>query len=352
MCVLSLSYRILYKKDTLWGRKAGAAAGFLRPKPVNMMLLLCIFFNGLRMTSSAVMIAHALPSNYAVRLFIFDVAWQFGYGGIVLYLVGVSQVITQSVNASGWMPSAFFVDVIGCILFFTPFIVNNCISVLAGVFADTHVRTANILIRLLYFVWFAECTVLSVLIVYAGARLIRILKENHRKLVNVVAARHMSEIQAGVARIRAQVIILSVALAIFAIALVLQAVLRSKIMSHTIGNVIISVPWMYIGSIATFAFLLAILISPNDIMQNPAFSSLRRASKDMNTSRNINDLEAQRRYQPSSRETTTLSDMSKIVVDTESSILSFETPTEHGSSFNFSDDGRSEKAVFKHTNTQ
>ena len=158
------------------------------------------------------------------------------------------------------MPSTFFVDAIGCALFFTPFIVNNCISVLAGVFADTHVRTANVLIRLLYFVWFAECTVLSVLVVYAGTRLIRILKENHRKLSNIVVARHMSEIQAGVARIRAQVIILSATLAIFAIALLLQTILRTKIMSHTVGNVIISVPWMYIGSIATFAFLLAILI--------------------------------------------------------------------------------------------
>lgn len=158
------------------------------------------------------------------------------------------------------MPSALFVDVIGCTLFLIPFIFNNVISVLAGVFADTHVRTATILIRTLYFAWFIECTVLSALIVYAGARLIRILKENHRKLMNVIAAEHMTEIRAGVAKIRAQVIILSVALALFAIALCLQGVLRSRIMSHTTGNVIISVPWMYIGSITTFAFLLAILM--------------------------------------------------------------------------------------------
>lgn len=158
------------------------------------------------------------------------------------------------------MPSARFVDITGCTLFLIPFIVNNCVSVLAGIFADTHVRTATILIRLLYFVWFFECTILSAFIVYAGGRLIRILKENHRKLKNIVAAQHMTEIRAGVAKIRAQVIILSVALALFAIALFLEGVLRSKIMSHTIGNVIISVPWMYIGGITTFAFLLAILI--------------------------------------------------------------------------------------------
>lgn len=28
-------------------------------------------------------------------LVVFDIAWQFGYGAIVLYLVGVSQVIMQ-----------------------------------------------------------------------------------------------------------------------------------------------------------------------------------------------------------------------------------------------------------------
>lgn len=158
------------------------------------------------------------------------------------------------------MPSAFFVDIVGCTLFFTPFIFNNIVSILAGIFADTHVRTATILIRLLYFAWFAECTVLSVFIVYAGGRLIRILKENHRKLGDGIVASHMNEIRDGVSKIRAQVIILSVALAVFAIALFLEAILRTAIMSHTTGNVIISVPWMYIGSITTFAFLLAILI--------------------------------------------------------------------------------------------
>ncbi|CDS07354.1 hypothetical protein LRAMOSA01303 [Lichtheimia ramosa] len=347
LCAFALSYRVFYKKQALWGRKAGKSAGFLRPKPINMMLLLAIFFNGLRMTSSVVIVSNVLPSNYAVRLFVFDIAWQFGYGAIVLYLVGVSQVIMQSVNASGWMPSAFFVDVVGCTLFFTPFIFNNIVSILAGIFADTHVRTATILIRLLYFAWFAECTVLSVFIVYAGGRLIRILKENHRKLGDGIVASHMNEIRDGVSKIRAQVIILSVALAVFAIALFLEAILRTAIMSHTTGNVIISVPWMYIGSITTFAFLLAILISPTDIMQNPAFASLRKTPKAMNTSRNNDDLEAQRRYQPSSREGSLLSDKSS-AVDPDSSTLCLETPTRDCSFFIYPENGKQEKAPIRH----
>ncbi|CDH58750.1 hypothetical protein RO3G_00644 [Lichtheimia corymbifera JMRC:FSU:9682] len=332
LCIIALSYRMFYKKEALWGRRPGTGAGFLRPKPINTMLLLGIFFNGLRMTSSAVIVSNVLPSNYAIRLFVFDVAWQFGYGAIVLYLVGVSQVIKQTVNASGWMPSARFVDVIGCTLFLTPFIVNNCVSVLAGVFADTHVRTATILIRLLYFVWFVECT------------------ENHRKLKNIVAAQHMTAIRAGVAKIRAQVIILSVALALFAIALILEGVLRSKIMSHTIGNVAISVPWMYIGSLTTFAFLFAILISPTDIMQNPAFASLRKTSKDLNTARNMDDLEAQRQHQPSTREPSSiLSGISKVVDPDECSTVDFETPTRDRNSFITATDGeKSEKAVVEH----
>lgn len=82
---------MFYKKQALWGRKAGKSAGFLRPKPINMMLLLAIFFNGcklnsdimnvafdtntwflslfkVRMTSSVVIVSNVLPSNYAVRL--------------------------------------------------------------------------------------------------------------------------------------------------------------------------------------------------------------------------------------------------------------------------------------------
>lgn len=87
--------------------------------------------------------------------------------------------------------------------------------------------------------------------------------------------------------------------------------------------------------------------SPTDIMQNPAFASLRKTPKAMNTSRNNDDLEAQRRYQPSSREGSLLSDKSS-AVDPDSSTLCLETPTRDCSFFIYPENGKQEKAPIRH----
>ncbi|KAI9032643.1 hypothetical protein CLU79DRAFT_727243 [Phycomyces nitens] len=252
--------RLAIKKYTLWN--FDNHKGCLRPKPVECMLLLLMIFNILRLISSIVLVVDIAPTNLIFRSWLFEIPWQFGYGGFALYLIGISQALADSHKslASAWIPSTRLVDIAGTWFFVWPFVINNICSTLGGGMAYTNPRAAEIFTRLLYLFWFTHNSSLTLAVVYTGNRLVNIL-ENHSQTFNASGARYVS-IKAGIFKIKAIIGIIGGCLMTFATFLLLYGALRPLIIKSFAGNVALGIIWIYLGPLATVCVELAIIINP------------------------------------------------------------------------------------------
>ncbi|GAA5803242.1 hypothetical protein HPULCUR_008719 [Helicostylum pulchrum] len=243
-----LGHRVIIKGHTLFDNNL--AKGCFRPKPID-----------LRLISSTVLIADICPDMIS-RSFMFEFPWQFGLGAFALYLIGIAQTLADShkVIANSWLPSPKLVDFIGCTIFFSPFIINNCMSLAAGILAETNLPLAETFTRLLYIFWFFHCFSLSVTVFYSGYRLIRILGA-HIKKFNPTGPRYVS-VQTGIFKIRAVMSIIAICLMMFAIFLLVFGILREMIIVNKLGSIILGAIWNFLGAIATFGVEVAILFNP------------------------------------------------------------------------------------------
>ncbi|KAI8355650.1 hypothetical protein EDC96DRAFT_264545 [Choanephora cucurbitarum] len=214
-----------------------------------------------RLFSSAILIADIFPDMIS-RSFIYEFPWQFGFGSFALYLIGIAQTLSDShrVLASTWLPSARTVDFIGGYIFFSPFVINNIMSIVAGVMAERNLMIAQLFTRLLYIMWFVHCSTLCGAVIFAGVRLIAILREHLQKF-NTSGPRYVS-VQTGIFKIRAVVTIIAICLMMFAIFLLLFGILRELIVVNIYGSVILGAVWNFLGVVATTGVLVAVLINP------------------------------------------------------------------------------------------
>ncbi|KAI9360651.1 hypothetical protein BD770DRAFT_409092 [Pilaira anomala] len=243
-----LGHRTIIKGHTFFD--SNLAKGCFRPKPIDMRLL-----------SSTILIADICPDMIS-RSFIFEFPWQFGLGAFALYLIGIAQTLADShkVIANSWLPTPKLVDFIGCTILFSPFIMNNSVSLAAGILAESNLPLAETFTRLLYIFWFFHCFGLCVTVFYSGHRLIRILGA-HIKKFNPTGPRYVS-VQTGIIKIRAVMTIIAICLLMFAIFLLVFGVLREKIIVNKLGSIILGAIWNFLGAVATFGVEVAIIFNP------------------------------------------------------------------------------------------
>ncbi|OAD76358.1 hypothetical protein PHYBLDRAFT_180641 [Phycomyces blakesleeanus NRRL 1555(-)] len=233
-----LAIGILYDRLVLKGHRlfdGNIAKGCLRPKPIDSMMFLLTFFNILRLISSVIIVADIAPGNMIVRSFMFEIPWQFGYGGFSLYLVGIAQTLADSHRAiaTGWLPSPRTVDVIGLSFFLAPFILNNICSLVAGSLAK---------------------------ILFAGVRLVGILNRHIAKFQT--SGPRFTTVKTGIFKIKSVMSILSICLMLFAIFLLLYGALRNSITVNPVGSVFLAVIWSYLAGISTLSLEISILFNP------------------------------------------------------------------------------------------
>ncbi|KAI8334958.1 hypothetical protein BC941DRAFT_430781 [Chlamydoabsidia padenii] len=255
----------------------GSNKGCLRPMPIDSMLFFLTFFNILRLLTSVLLVTDTSPGNWIARSFMFEFAWQFGYGSFALYLIGIAQTLADSHKAisSGWLPSPRTVDVIGLTFLFSPFILNNVCALVSGILAERNLHVAEIFVRILYVLWFYHCFSLACAVMLSGWRLVRILNRHLDKFQTT--GPRGANIRAGIFKIRAVVMILSVCLLLFAAFLLLYGVLRNRIMTSTAGNLVLSGIWNWLAALTTLAVEGAILFSPNT-EKKPSFFGLKISS--------------------------------------------------------------------------
>ncbi|OBZ85965.1 hypothetical protein A0J61_05998 [Choanephora cucurbitarum] len=251
--------RVILKGHTLFD--ASASKGCFRPKPIDCMLLFLIIFNLLRLILSIVLLTDICPDMIS-RSFLYEFAWQFEYGGFAVYLIGIAQTLADSHRAiaNSWLPSPRLVDIIGGTLFTAPFIINNVMSLAAGILAESNLHLAQLFTRLLYIMWFVHCSVLSCLVAYAGVKLVAILREHLQKF-NTSGPRYIA-IQTGIFKIRAVVTIISIAVMMFAVFLLIFGILREIIVINYAGSIVLGIVWNFLGAFSSGGVIIAVLVNP------------------------------------------------------------------------------------------
>ncbi|KAI9476550.1 MAG: hypothetical protein EXX96DRAFT_302201 [Benjaminiella poitrasii] len=196
------------------------------------------------------------------RSFMFEFPWQFGFGAFALYLIGIAQTLADShrVIANSWLPSPRLVDIIGCTIFLAPFIINNVMSLAAGILAQRDLRLAQVFTRLLYIFWFIHCFSLAVAVFFSGFRLIRILGD-HLKKFKTTGPRYIS-VKTGIFKIRTVMCIIVTCLLMFAIFLLVFGILREIIIVNFVGSTILGVIWNFLGAVTTLGVEIAIIFNP------------------------------------------------------------------------------------------
>lgn len=259
IAIILVSHRIFIKGHTLF--EANLAKGCFRPKPIDCMLLFIGLFNLLRLISSTVLIADICPDMIS-RSFLFEFPWQFGFGSFALYLIGIAQTLADShkVIANSWLPSPRLVDFIGGTIFLAPYIINNVMSLAAGILAERNLMLAQTFTRLLYIFWFIHCTSLSATVFFAGQRLIKILGA-HLKKFNTTGPRYVA-VQTGIFKIRAVMTIITICLMMFAVFLLIFGILRETIIVNKVGSIVLGAIWNFLGAVATTSVEIAIIFNP------------------------------------------------------------------------------------------
>ncbi|KAI9279011.1 hypothetical protein BDA99DRAFT_21352 [Phascolomyces articulosus] len=278
-------HRVFIKGHTLWYHP-NALAGFLRPRPVDCMLLLFILYNIFRILSSAILMTDAVPGGWIVRSFMFEFSWSFGLGGITIYLIGVANSISHSNSTAGWLPSSRFLDIVGTVSLLGPAIFGIPLAIGAGACAENDlIKIAEILIRTSYFLWFIWVAGIGTSVLFAGIRLIRIL-ENHHKRIH---RRHsLTAVKSGINKIKMTVATFVICLWTFSGVLLSYCIARDKIIENPIGSIFIGTTWSILGSLTTLVAIVSIVFSPN-MKTNPA---LLFNSKSRIQSNNAEDQEA------------------------------------------------------------
>ncbi|KAI9498118.1 hypothetical protein BDB00DRAFT_801202 [Zychaea mexicana] len=274
-----LLHRGIVKGHTIWNPK-GPGAGILRPKPVDNMLLLFIIFNALRLLTSVVLITDIAHENWIARSFLYEIPWSIGLSGITLYLIGIAQTIAQSNSASGWLPSTGAIDAFGLIFIIAPLVVGESFTIAAGAMATKNLHLAETLIRINYSLWFIWTGGVGTSVMFAGIRLIRILRNHHKKFRQ---SKNYEAVKAGIYKIQLTAFSYVICLYSFATVLLLYGILRNYIMENTKGSIFLGVVWSLLAGATTLLVELAVLISPSK-KENAALRT--RSSSDNKTGTN------------------------------------------------------------------
>ncbi|KAI8138691.1 hypothetical protein BJV82DRAFT_630179 [Fennellomyces sp. T-0311] len=237
---------------------------------LDCMLVFFLLFNTLKLLSAIILLADLLPTNWVARAYLYELPYDFGLGGITLYLVGISQTISQCHPVAGWLPSPIVVDVIGCAALFFPFIVSVPVSVVAGAFAESDLATAEIMVRVAHIAWCVWTFSIGGGVFYMVFRLVRILTSHHKSRSN----RNYAVVKTGIVKIQVIGGTFVVCLWGFATVILLYIVLRDQIMANGAVCVFFAIAWSYIGAITSFIAQISAVISPKST-QNAALRKSR-----------------------------------------------------------------------------
>ncbi|GAB5587731.1 hypothetical protein Unana1_02631 [Umbelopsis nana] len=244
--------------------------GYLRPQPVETLLVFAFIFNIIRMIHSVVIVNNS-AENYVFRSFLFEFPWQFGFGAFAAYLWGIATTVfdSETVMDGGWRLSQADISKIGLAFVLSPMITNNICSVASGVYAQRgDAYRADIFARLLYAFWTFYCLTLAICVLYAGIRLMRLL-DLHLQMLG--SGKRYELVKTGRMKVRMIMTVTGACLSCFVLILFPYAVCRNLIQNSTPANVLWAILWNYAGPMASILIEIALFIDPR-MFGGPSFS--------------------------------------------------------------------------------
>jgi hypothetical protein len=143
---------------------------------------------------------------------------------------------------------------------FTPFLLNNICSIAAGLLAEHDLFKAEVFTRVLYGLWFWHCGSLACAVLYAGIRLLALLTAHLKKFKSSSSGGDQKRrVRAGMIKIRILVTVIFLALAGFAVFLLLYGILRDQIIRSVPGSYVLCIVWNFLGPVASLVACLAVL---------------------------------------------------------------------------------------------
>ncbi|KAI9484572.1 hypothetical protein BDB00DRAFT_983982 [Zychaea mexicana] len=251
--------RVYYHQQTLFDCRTGIP----RPKPIESMGVMGVVFHLLRVVHAIILVLDAAP-NVGFRSFLFEFPWQFAFGALACYLFGIAHTLSNSskVIYDNWIRSPYIIDG-ACVAVITlPYITNNICAIAAGVFADRgdFVLAANFT-DALYYLWTFYTTSLAILILYAGFRLIRLLRHHFIDKPGATGE-DVNKFSLGALKVKIIILTAFFCLILFAIMVVLYGVSRVSISLYMPYNLTFAVIWTFNGSIATGLIIFAVILNP------------------------------------------------------------------------------------------
>ncbi|KAI8141442.1 hypothetical protein BJV82DRAFT_176264 [Fennellomyces sp. T-0311] len=275
-------HRVYHLKQDLFDFRTG----FPRPKPIESMALMGAIFNFLRLAHAVILTVDGVP-NIVFRSFFFEFPWQFGFGALACYLFGIAHTLSDSskVIYDNWVRSPIIVDSICSAIITMPFITNNICAIAAGVYAQSgDMAKAMAFTDALYGFWTFYTGSLGLIILYAGVRLLKLLK---RHLMDRTDGRvNIEKVKLGALKVKIIVLTAFFCLAVFAIVVGLYAAKRVPITLNKAYNTAIAAVWTYDGVIATALIEFSIILNPRLASLASAFGTSSGSGGAVNVSSN------------------------------------------------------------------
>ncbi|CAO3628206.1 unnamed protein product [Cunninghamella blakesleeana] len=250
-------------------QKQGPFGGFfLKIRPLECLLTFVLLYCLLRIIIASMLIAD-IKINIIFQSWISEFCWQVAYIGCSLYLIGIVQLLIESNETlfKKWLPGTIKISILGYWIFFSPLVLNNLFSILAGVFAVQNQQyLADLSTRLLYLMWVKHCTLLVISVVYAGARLIKIMN-NYLSTMELGTEKY-NKVKFTIFRIKITAVLIVICMLGFAILLFFYFLLRIKILTNTTGNIVLCTLWNLFADIIIVVFNIILLFSPDGNSNN------------------------------------------------------------------------------------
>ncbi|KAI7861119.1 hypothetical protein BDC45DRAFT_552418 [Circinella umbellata] len=228
------------------------------------MACMGVAFHVVRVIQACIIITDAAPNNIAFRSWIFELGWQCVFGAITCYLFGIAHTISTSskVIYDDWIRSPYIIDGAFFAAIGFPFISNNICAILGGVYIDQKkFELADTFTSTLYHFWtFYTCS-LGILLLYAGFRLLRLLR---RHFINKsgVTDDDIKKFSLGALKVKIIVVAAFSCIIIFAVIVILYASYRYEIILYKPYNIGIGIVVTFNGIVGTGFVLFGIILNP------------------------------------------------------------------------------------------
>ncbi|GAA5810522.1 hypothetical protein MFLAVUS_003945 [Mucor flavus] len=259
--------RVIRKKLPIFDYESSLGR-YIRPRPIESMILFGIIFNFLRALDAVLLVSDAV-SNVIVLALLYELPWQFGLSAFSCYLFGIAHTVSHSskVIRNNWFRSSIRIDIMCTSLITLPFITNNICVIAASIYAERNqLSKAKFFTDLLYYFWTFYCFTLSIFILFAGARLLKILGL-HLKNQSDPESSAVQKIKHGAFKVRMVMLISITSLLIFSVIKCTYGIFRKEILLNGMLNLLVAIFWTFDGTFASTFVILTLLINPKALTQ-------------------------------------------------------------------------------------